>query len=151
MKRPGLGLVLLFAVFTARAQFPFTRSMEVGTGQLRPAISCMTQDSQGLLWVGSDIGVFRTDGDHSELVLRSEDHAVTAITALDEGIAAAFASGVVVRCGAMGCDTLFSDTLLGRFPILGMRMDLSGTLWSASGGAGVWLLKKGVVTRITQV
>lgn len=150
MKRLGLALAFLFTVTILFAQFPFTRSMEVRSGQLRPAISCMAQDAQGLMWVGSDLGVFRTDGDHTELMLRSEQDPVTAITALKEGIAASFTSGVIMRCGALGCDTLLIDTLIRRFPIRAMHMDPIGRLWLVSGGAGVWMLHEGAVDRITQ-
>ena len=107
--------VLLFGLVIshpALAQFPYTRTIDVRMGQVRPAITCMEQDLQGAIWVGSDRGLLRTDGDRVDVMLRTAPARIDALARRGGDVLAALSSGVLVRCDALGCDTVHSDTSL---------------------------------------
>lgn len=142
-------LLLLCAPLGVLAQYPFTRTLEVRTGQQRPAITTVTQDALGLLWVGSDLGLFRTDGENVDLILRTEGTAVNALLRDGDAVLAALGNGHVVRCTALGIDTLLSDTLVQRAPVRAMVRDAAGRLWLATYGAGVWVKEGDRVQWIT--
>ncbi len=143
---PGL-LVLSGQAF---AQFPQTRIQEVRIGQQRPLIERIAQDAQGLVWMGSDRGLFRTDGEQVELILRTEPASVTALARMDDAMVAALSDGRLVRCDSRGCDTLFRDPDLAATPVRHMVHVSGGPLHLGTYGAGVWSLDKDVLTRVTE-
>ncbi|MEQ8472159.1 MAG: ATP-binding protein [Marinoscillum sp.] len=53
---------LLFIVLKSSSQGVFTRSYQSTEGLDTDIIKCITQDSLGFIWVGSDDGLFRYDG-----------------------------------------------------------------------------------------
>ena len=111
---------LLFAIAFATwacAQFPYTRVIDVRNGQQRPAIEHVVQDEQGLIWVGSDLGLLRTDGEEVEVMLRTEGNGVNALCVSKRGVIAALGTGVLVRCTALRCDTIWADTALSTLPV----------------------------------
>ncbi len=131
------------------AQFPFMRSLEVRPGQQRPAINCLVQDSLGLLWAGSDMGLYRTDGEFVDVVLRTEGVAVTALHPVGRTVLAALANGVILRCTSTRCDTVLFDPVLSEFPVRAMVPHTDGRICLATYGAGVWIVQPGGVNRIT--
>lgn len=120
------------------AQFPLTRGIEVRTGQRPMAITTVVEDAHGLLWVGGEQGLYRTDGEFVEAMVRTDRDPVVALARAHEGVCAAFGSGLVLRCGRIDCDTLLLDTLLHERPVRGLAVDREGRLWLGTYGAGVW-------------
>ncbi|MEO8591118.1 MAG: two-component regulator propeller domain-containing protein [Flavobacteriales bacterium] len=135
----------------ALAQFPYTRVLEVRPGQQRPAIGQLVQDSFGLIWVGSDLGLLRTDGEHVDVMLRTENSGVQAMCASGRGVIAALTTGVLVRCDALGCDTLWKDTLLRTDPVRALVEDNAGRIWIGTYGKGVLVLENGRSTAISDL
>ncbi len=133
---------------TACAQFPFLRTLEVRPGQQRPAISCTTQDAMGLLWVGTDMGLLRTDGERVEVIVRTENDPVTALAVADVHMLAVLQSGLLLRCAGERCDTLLNDTALRGTPVRSILMHPDGRIYLATYGSGVWELKDGKVTKL---
>jgi ligand-binding sensor domain-containing protein len=132
--------VLLFGLVIshpALAQFPYTRTIDVRMGQVRPAITCMEQDLQGAIWVGSDRGLLRTDGDRVDVMLRTAPARIDALARRGGDVLAALSSGVLVRCDALGCDTVHSDTSLVRTPVRAMEVGADGIIHLATYGGGV--------------
>ncbi|MDQ3100019.1 MAG: hypothetical protein M3R08_01420, partial [Bacteroidota bacterium] len=118
-------------------QFPHTRPLEIRSGQLRPAITTMAQDADGLLWLGSDIGLLRTDGERVEVILRNDQGIVTALHAESDHVFVALDNGMILRCGSMRCDTLLSGdrSLVQR--VNAMMTDTMGRLWIGTHGKGI--------------
>lgn len=144
-----LAVLAIVVSCSASAQFPFHRSLEVHSGQRKPRITQLAFDAQGLIWTGSDLGVYRTDGERVTTMLRSETAHVTALSAQGEAIYVALTDGTLMRCAATSCDTVINDTLLKFAPIRTMAVLPNGTVCLATYGAGVWFLDKHGVKRIT--
>jgi len=127
----------------ALAQFPFTRTIAVRAGQQHTSIGHLVQDTLGLIWVGSDAGLLRTDGERVDVMMRTEDAGVHALTASGSGVIAVLGAGVLIRCDAMGCDTLWNDTLLRTAPVRALLEDAEGRIWIGTYGRGVLVREHG--------
>ena len=149
MTRAWIAVLACTLFFSSNAQFPFLRSLEIRPGQQRPAITCIVQDSVGLLWTGSDIGLYRTDGGSVDVVLHSETGGVTALFPVGRSVLVALEGGILLRCSATECDTLLVDPDLAAAPIRAILGTSDGTILLATYGAGVWSIRGGSVTRIT--
>lgn len=145
--RYALSLAVLLVAGGLQAQYPLVHSLEIRLGQQRPSIVCLAQDTEGLLWVGSDIGLLRTDGERTVAILRSEREHVLALAPYGRGVVAAFSSGLVLGCTAMGCDTLLAEPELATFPVRAFAVADDGGLWLATHGAGLWYLHNADLVR----
>jgi ligand-binding sensor domain-containing protein len=96
----------------------------------------MAQDAQGLLWLATDVGLLRTDGELCEKVMVAEGRTITALGARSGEVYSVWNDGTVVRCVGMRCDTLFRDSLLVRSPVRAVARDGQGDLWLATYGSG---------------
>ena len=101
----------------AMAQYPETRIYDIRAGQQRPHIQCLAQDHQGLIWAGSNMGVMRTDGERTDLMLRTDNAAVTCLAADGDAVLAAISDGRVVRLFDGRSEVLFTDTTLASLPV----------------------------------
>ncbi|MBZ0207099.1 MAG: histidine kinase [Flavobacteriales bacterium] len=137
MSRALLGMLALAFVNGTFAQFPFTRVMDVRVGQQRPAISSIVQDSDGMIWAGSDRGLLRLDGDRVDVVLNLGVARVTALAPVDTGVIVALSTGAVLYCARNRCDTILLDTVLQRSPVRAMAVDGHGRIYVGTYGAGV--------------
>lgn len=149
MSRSALLLLVFLSSFCSSAQYPYVRSFEVRAGQQRPRVRSMAQDAQGLLWLATDVGLLRTDGELCEKVMVAEGRTITALGARSGEVYSVWNDGTVVRCVGMRCDTLFRDSLLVRSPVRAVARDGQGDLWLATYGAGVMVVRKGVPKWIT--
>src|SRR5690606_34044008 len=107
------------------------------SGQHRPAINGIVQDHLGLLWLATDLGLLRTDGDRVEVMLRVEEGGVNTLHFSGDRIYAALGSGVVVRCSTNGCDTVYVNEAAADRPIHDLLLDGEGRLWLAPYGEGI--------------
>lgn len=131
------------------AQYPLTRSFTAMDGQQGVRTTCLAQDVQGLIWLGGEAGLYRTDGDRTEAMLRTEGASVTALCATPQGMVAALASGHIVRCDGGRCDTLLVDSLYSTAFVRAMVVD-DGTIWLGTYGAGLHMLSgTSISARIT--
>ncbi len=149
MKRCLALLLKVMLATGALAQFPYTRVIDVRNGQQRPAIDHVVQDEQGLIWVGSDLGLLRTDGEQVEVMLRAEVNGVSALCTSKRGVIAALGRGVLVHCTPLGCDTLWADTSLSDVPVRALAEDAQGRIWIGTYGKGVLVLENGGITVVT--
>lgn len=141
--RCAAAALLLTTATAATAQYPLTAAIEVRTGPHHPAITCLAQDEHGFIWTGSDRGLHRTDGEMAETILRTEGDAVLALHHAYGAAWAALASGVLVRCDALGCDTVLADTLLRTAQVRALVVGAQGTIWLGTYGQGVWRVEPG--------
>ena len=146
MMRRVLAIALLLP-FLADAQYPYSRTYEVRTGQRRPHITTLIQDAQGLLWAGSDLGIYRTDGERTDQVLATEGATVDALGQGATGILAALSTGVLLRCSGYHCDTLWASDQLAGTSVRVLREEEDGGLWIGTYGAGLWHLRNGRMDR----
>ena len=149
--RASIGTAFVFYCAHLFSQYPLVRTMEVLDGQQGVNATCLAQDSQGLLWLGSDRGLFRTDGDRTDAVLRSEGDVVTAIGSAGDHVVAAFASGVIVRCNGLGCDTLWTDTTFRDSPVRSLVADANNGIWAGTYGSGTQVWRDGRVIRVNAI
>ncbi|MCW5897732.1 MAG: histidine kinase [Flavobacteriales bacterium] len=142
-----LGILLLAPSF---AQFPQVRTQEVRMGQQRPAIHRIAQDALGLVWIGSDKGLLRTDGEQVEVMLRTDPASVTALAAADNGVVAALSDGRIVRCDGRSCEATPLGASLIDTPARGILYMPDGALLLGTYGAGLWILREGRILRVTE-
>lgn len=144
-------MLLVLMVLVARAacgQYPLTRTIAVRDGQQGVQVSCMAQDSLGLLWLGGPRGLFRTDGDRTDAALRTDNDAVTAVCGTDSGVLAALASGTMIRCEGLHCDTLWTDTTLRSTPVRTLALAPDHGIWVGTHGGGAMLRLRGETYRL---
>ena len=144
----GFALVLLCST-NLLAQYPLTRKIEVRAGQRKPHIERMAQDPQGVLWLGSELGIQRTDGERTDMVRYTEGQVVTAMATDAAGVLAALSDGTILLCSGSHCDTLWKDPALSATPVRGVHRSVNGDLWLGTYGAGLWLVREGELTMIT--
>jgi len=106
------------------------------------------QDSVGLLWTGSNVGLYRTDGEVVDVVLQTEAGAVTALCPVGRSVLVALKSGLLLRCTSTRCDTLLADPALATASIRAIVGNVDGSILLATYGAGIWSLRGGSVVRI---
>ena len=144
----GLLFFTLLLPLLAGAQYPFTRTYEVRVGQRRPHITTLVQDAQGLLWAGSDLGLFRTDGERTDQVVATEGAIVQALAPASDGVLAALSGGALLRCSGYHCDTIWSSEELSGTSVRVLLEDPAGGIWIGTYGAGLWHLRNGELTRL---
>lgn len=133
-----LGSLALLHACNAVAQYPLVRSIDVRPGQQRPRISLIAQDARGMIWAASATALMRTDGEVVDVMARLDGQRVSALAADGTHAIAALSSGVLLRCGDRGCDTLVVDTLLARVRVTGLCADPDGGIWIGTHGLGLW-------------
>lgn len=121
----------------AAAQYPLVRTISIRDGQRPVNALTIAQDRSGSMWVGSERGLFRTDGDRTDAILRLERGAITALHASGGSVHAALSSGLVLRCDGRGCDTIRADTALITSPVRALVVNSDGSLWVGTYGNGV--------------
>ncbi|MBK9760747.1 MAG: histidine kinase [Flavobacteriales bacterium] len=149
--RTSIGSALVFCCAHLFGQYPLVRTMEVLDGQQGVNATCLTQDFQGLLWLGSDRGLFRTDGDRTDAILRTEGDVVTAIGSAGDHVVAALASGVILRCSGLGCDTLWTDTTFRDNPVRSLVVDPRNGIWAGTYGSGTQVWRNGKVIHVNSI
>lgn len=141
--------VLVLVPLWVHAQYPLVRGFAMLDGQQRMSVTCMAQDEQGLLILGTDHGLFRSDGERCDALLRTEKDPVTAICTDKEAVLAAFAGGAVMRCMNGRCDTLWYDVGFKVHGVIDMVVGKDGALWIGTYGAGARIRKNGKVVLLT--
>lgn len=136
MKLFWSALIILWAG-QARGQYPFTRTFELQDGMRRPRAEVLAGSPDGSLWIGGPDGLFHTDGELTQAALPDPMPAVMSLVGDEQGVIAALANGVVLRCRGLFHDTLLVDTNLRRSPVTGLLRDAAGTLWVGTYGAGI--------------
>ncbi len=137
MRYLSVCIVCLLMQSALRAQFPHTRTIEIRSGQERPSIKRFAQDQDGSLWLGTEIGLLRTDGERVETRLRLEGVTITAMSTAGDELLIAMDDGTILRCGIDRCDTIFTDDVLVERQVNDLLIDSSGVLWIATHGGGI--------------
>ena len=132
----AIGL-LVCPLLHLHAQYPYTRTFDLRSGQSRPHITAIVQDPEGLIWVASDLGLMRSDGERTDPVWNGDRNSITALASNAHGVYAALSSGHVLHCEGYHCDTVAFDTLLRTHPVRAMWALDNGTIWAGTYGAGV--------------
>lgn len=119
------------------AQYPFTKSLELRVGQRRTAITRLAMDRHGLIWVASNQGLLRLDGDRVEVMMTTGNATITAMAAMNDGMAVALSSGAVLACTGYRSDTVLLEHRLVQFPVRAMVVDALGAVHLGTYGAGI--------------
>lgn len=148
--RTGIAAVLFCGpLIGLHAQYPLVRTITAMDGQQGIHPTCIAQDAQGLIWLGSERGLFRTDGDRTDPILRTDGDPVLTLCGIDQGVLAALASGAVLRCDGTTCDTLWTDTLYRTSPVRSLALDAIGGVWAGTYGGGMHIRRNGATIRVT--
>lgn len=131
---------LLLCCSVALAQYPDTRTFDIRAGQQRPRIQCLAQDAHGLIWAGSNMGVMRTDGERTDMMLRTDGTTVTCLAANGPAMLAALSDGRILRFVDGRSDVLLTDTSLLMHPVRSLVPQGNGRLWIGTYGGGIILL-----------
>ncbi len=118
------------------AQQPVARSIRILPGDREGGIRLLREDTQGMLWLAGEHGLFHSDGARSRMLLPLDTVRATALAAHHTS-QVALSNGTLLRCGAMGCDTLLFDTALRRTPVTALLEAADGTVWCGTYGAGL--------------
>lgn len=76
--------LFLFAVSSSYSQESIYKSFELKNGASKPRINKLMKDKEGMLWTGTENGVFRFDGIEFQLVLPSDSLHPSPVSALFE-------------------------------------------------------------------
>ncbi|MEP6647281.1 MAG: two-component regulator propeller domain-containing protein [Saprospiraceae bacterium] len=144
MSRLFLLLTLLFCSFLAKAQEPKFIQHEVGNAFADVPVNVMLQDQQAMIWLGTDNGLVRYDGNLWYPVPLDSTVASQAVTSLFED-----RRGVIWIGTATG-NIYFLDSLkkVQPFeieeghpakPITSILQDVLGRIWFATYGEGVYV------------
>lgn len=147
--RTLLAALLMLLAGAAMPQYPYTGSFEVRSGQQHPHITGLVQGGRGMLWLATDLGLLRSDGELTELMVPADHRRITALGSRGQEVFAAWSDGVVTRSRGSVCDTLLHDTLFVHHPVRAIERDGLGDLWLATYGAGVLVLHEGQRTWLT--
>ena len=132
--------VCVLAVSAVLAQYPYTRAFQLQDGNTHPDARLVVVDQEGMLWVGGEAGLFRSDGDHTRAAGRNVHHPVTALAAMERGVISAFNNGLLVHAEGLFIDTLYLDTNWRGTPVRSLCVDASRTIWIGTYGNGLWRL-----------
>ena len=147
-----VALVWLLACLLAqglRAQYPLVRPITLRDGQRALQVRHLVQDDMGMLWVGGDRGLFRTDGDRTDAILKQEQGTITALHAQGTDVHAALSNGQIVRCDGAGCDTVYTDSAFTQAPVRSLVVGADGALWIGTYGLGVHIRAAGGTKLLT--
>jgi ligand-binding sensor domain-containing protein len=99
MRFPLLCILLISTSFAA-AQRPFGREYWLNDAATPVHINTLAQDASGYIWLGTDAGLYRYNGNNFILFEDSLHVPVTALGVADNGIWAGFKNGAIARAGA---------------------------------------------------
>ena len=140
--RSALASTALLLAQLAFCQFPHTRTLEIRSGQEKPSIHHIVQDADGSLWLGTDIGLLRTDGERVEPILRSENATITALSTASADVLIAMDDGTILRCAMDRCDTLLFDQRLRDRRVNDILADSAGRVWIGTHGNGIFIFDR---------
>lgn len=136
--RSNWPLVLLWSSAVC-AQYPDTRTYDIRAGQQRPHIQCLAQDAHGLIWAGSNMGVMRTDGERTDMMLRTDGTSVTCLATEGAAVLASLSDGRVMRFRDGRSEQLFADSSLARDPVRAIVPLGGGRLCIGTYGGGIMI------------
>ncbi len=147
MSRCGIGCILFLLPLLLHAQFPHVAEHEIRSGPHRPAIRSMVQDRSGLLWLGTDLGLLRTDGERVEMKLPTEEDGVLSLGPGGDVVVAVLPGGIIMRCTKHALDTVITLPELEKTPVRAACIGQDGHIWLGTYGAGVWSIQNGQVEK----
>lgn len=122
--------LLLLVANTAFAQQPFSRDIWLNESNMPVKVNCLTQDSSGYIWLGTDDGLYRYNGRTFTKIETNTTQSVTALAIYDNMLVVGFGKGAL---GLWDGDVFTLKDLNGDIP----RETISSIYTE---GAGIYIL-----------
>lgn len=90
-----LSLVCLAGALVVQAQQPFTRNFPLGDADAPVKVNALLQDATGYLWLGTDIGLFRFNGQNFSRISDSVKQPVTSVASKGGDVWVGYANGSI--------------------------------------------------------
>jgi len=135
-------VILLPATLSVVAQTPLLKPYTLFKGKEEYNINVIYQDQQGLIWFGTDRGLFRFDGiNYSRFTISeglSDDH-ITAINSNnDNNLWIGHKNGEITIYDGKVFKSFLPEEGLGKIEITDIEADSSGLIWFSTNGEGVF-------------
>lgn len=132
-----------------KAQTTLSKSFDIRTEGFRPKFSKLYRDSKGLIWTGTDKGIFTFDGINFSKISGSDSIIAGNVTAFYEdknGILwVGYATGKIIRIVSRNISNFSPQEGFPKSTISAFAEDRSGVLFIATKGEGVYCIKKGLM------
>lgn len=146
MTRPTLTFLLLLALGPCFGQLPHFKSLDPGdlVGNARTRL--VFEDQDGMVWFGSEAGLFRSDGVEHELFLKGDttSNEVTAIFQDDEKrLWVGYEDGDIFHLKNNRLLKWQPEEGTPKVPITGFAQDTAGRIWFSTYGEGAYFWENG--------
>lgn len=150
-----IGIFLLSLPIGSYGQQPFFRIHPLKESFPEAEFSCIYESSDGYLWIGSSIGLFRSDGlDHKRLLVNDSlsNNRVSAIFQDQDGIIwVGYEDGKIYLLSSLYQLELWEPSRdFPTVPITGMGQDDQGVFWMATYGQGLYYHSDDQLVNITE-
>lgn len=144
--KKGMPLLLLYSFLTMApqtfAQAPFHKHFELFKGREDYNVNIVYQDYNGLIWFGTDRGLFRFDGANNILFTTADSLASNDITALhlkpDGVLWIGHRNGKISLYDGKTFRPFSPEEGLGELTISDILSDADGVIWFSTHGEGVY-------------
>lgn len=149
MKHPVrriLQLLLYFGCLACTApihgQSPLYRSFELRENRYKPRIRCMLQDRQGMLWLGTDAGLFYFTGQEFRRPYLSDSIRMRPVSALaldkTGSLWVGTESGIIFQVNHYQQEFFLPEDGFPKVPVSGILETRDGTVFISTRGEGVY-------------
>ncbi|MBK9413497.1 MAG: histidine kinase [Bacteroidetes bacterium] len=146
------GILFSFLSIQASAQHTLSKSFDIRTEGVRPKFTKLFCDSKGLIWTGTDKGIFTFDGINFSKLSGSDSLAPGIVTAMYEDrsglIWVGFDNGKLVKIGGRTISSYNPQEGFPKSAITAFAENKSGVLFFATKGEGVYCIEKGIMYNI---
>ena len=146
------GILFSFLSFQTSAQHTLSKSFDIRTEGVRPKFTKLFRDSKGLIWTGTDKGIFTFDGINFSKVTGSDSLSQGNVTAIYEDksgtIWIGFDSGKLARISGRSISKYTPQEGFPKSAISAFAENKSGVLFFSTKGEGVYCIEKGLMYNI---
>ena len=141
------GIFLLLLSFQLKAQWTLSKSFDIRTEGIRPKFTKLFRDSKGLIWTGTDKGIFTFDGINFSKINRADSINQGIVTAIYEDkigtIWIGYDNGKIIKISGRTVSDFTPQEGFPKSSISSFAENLSGVLFFSTKGEGVYCMEKG--------
>jgi ligand-binding sensor domain-containing protein len=141
-KKLGCISIILLISLASYSQIPFLRSHPLFSGKEEYNVQTIYQDISGMIWFGSDKGLFRFDGITLEAFTVSDGIAEDRISAIgcvqDGTIWIGHTGGDITIYDGREFNVFKPEEGLGKVEITDISVDQEGSIWYSTLGEGIF-------------
>ncbi len=138
---------LLHSTLPAFAQRTLSKSFDIRTEGIRPKFTKLFRDSKGLIWTGTDKGIFSFDGINFSKITGSDSLSIGHVSAIFEDksgiIWAGYENGKIAKITGRNISTYSPQEGFPKSSISAFVENKDGVLFFSTKGEGVYCVEKG--------